>query len=67
MDHPTADWVHRQARRRLPHIGLGTVYRNLKELAEEGTIREMHSGGEPARFDGNTGDHYHIAASPAGA
>ena len=66
MDHPTADWVHRQARRRLPHIGLGTVYRNLKELAEEGTIREMHSGGEPARFDGNTGDHYHIRCVACG-
>jgi hypothetical protein len=25
MDHPTADWVYRQARRRLPRIGLGTV------------------------------------------
>lgn len=60
MDHPTAEWVHRQARRRLPRISLGTVYRNLKRLAGEGTIREIHAGGHPARFDGNTGRHYHI-------
>lgn len=60
MDHPTADWVHRQARRSLPRIGLGTVYRNLKQLADEGLIREIHTGGHPARFDGNTGRHYHI-------
>jgi len=60
MDHPTAEWVHRQARRRLPRISLGTVYRNLKRLAEEGTIREIHTGGHPGRFDGNTGRHYHI-------
>ena len=60
MDHPAADWVYRQARRRLPRISLGTVYRNLKRLAEEGTIREIHAGGHPARFDGNTGRHYHI-------
>jgi Fe2+ or Zn2+ uptake regulation protein len=60
MDHPTADWVYRQARRRLPRISLGTVYRNLKRLAEEGAIREIHTGGHPARFDGNTGRHYHI-------
>jgi Fur family ferric uptake transcriptional regulator len=60
MDHPTADWVHRQARRTLPRIGLGTVYRNLKRLAEEGVIREIHAGGHSARFDGNTGRHYHI-------
>jgi len=60
MDHPTAEWVYRQARRRLPRISLGTVYRNLTRLAEEGAIREIHTGGHPARFDGNTGRHYHI-------
>ena len=60
MDHPTAEWIHRQARRRLPRISLGTVYRNLNQLAAEGVIREVHAGGHPARFDGNTGRHYHI-------
>lgn len=66
MDHPTAEWVYRQARRRLPRISLATVYRNLKELAGEGTIGEMHSGGEPARFDANTGRHYHIRCVACG-
>lgn len=60
MDHPTAAWVHRQARRRMPRISLGTVYRNLKSLQRQGLIREVHAGGHPARFDGNTGRHYHI-------
>ena len=60
MDHPTADWVYRQARRRLPRISLGTVYRNLKQLAALGLIREIQSGGSAARFDGNLGRHYHI-------
>ena len=60
MDHPTADWVFKEARRRLPRISLGTVYRNLKQLAAAGLIREIHSGGQQARFDGNTGRHYHI-------
>jgi Fe2+ or Zn2+ uptake regulation protein len=60
MDHPTADWVYRQARRRLPRLSLGTVYRNLKWLAAHGLIGEVHTGGHPARFDGNTGQHYHI-------
>ena len=60
MDHPTADWVYRQARRRLPRISLGTVYRNLKQLTEAGLIREIHMGGESARFDGNLARHYHI-------
>jgi Fur family ferric uptake transcriptional regulator len=60
MDHPTADWVYRTARRRMPRLSLGTVYRNLKWLAAHGLIREVHTGGHPARFDGNTGHHYHI-------
>ena len=60
MDHPTAEWVYRQARRRLPRISLGTVYRNLKQLVELGLIREIHTGGHPVRFDCNTGRHYHI-------
>jgi Fe2+ or Zn2+ uptake regulation protein len=63
MDHPTAEWVYRQARRNLPRISLGTVYRNLKKLASAGLIREIHTGGtgdHAARFDGNTGRHYHI-------
>jgi Fur family ferric uptake transcriptional regulator len=60
MDHPTADWVYRQARRRLPRISLGTVYRNLKKLAEEGLIREIQIAGQTTRFDANTGRHYHI-------
>ena len=54
MDHPTADWVYRQARRRLPRISLATVYRNLKRLAAEGVIREVQSAGQ-ARFDCNLG------------
>jgi Fur family ferric uptake transcriptional regulator len=60
MDHPGADWVYRQARRRLPRISLGTVYRNLKRLAAEGLIHEIHSGAEGTRFDGNTGQHHHV-------
>lgn len=66
MDHPTAEWVHRQARRHLPRIGLGTVYRNLQRLAAEGLIREIHAGGQAARFDGNTGRHYHIRCVACG-
>lgn len=66
MDHPTAEWVYRQARRRLPRIGLGTVYRNLKRLAQQGLIREIHAGGHRARFDANTGRHYHIRCLACG-
>ena len=66
MDHPTADWVYRQARRRLPRISLGTVYRNLNRLAADGLIREIHAGPHGTRFDGNTGDHHHVRCVECG-
>ena len=36
--HPTANEVFDMVRKRLPRIGLGTVYRNLDLLAEKGII-----------------------------
>jgi Fe2+ or Zn2+ uptake regulation protein len=66
MDHPTAEWVYKQARRHLPRISVATVYRNLNELASEGSIRELHAEGGSARFDGNTGQHYHIRCVSCG-
>jgi len=60
FEHPTAEWIYRAARKRLPRVGLGTVYRNLRTLVDEGLIREVRSADEAVRFDGNTGEHYHI-------
>jgi len=66
MDHPGAEWIYRQARRRLPRISLGTVYRNLKRLAADGVIREIHCGAQETRFDGNTGVHHHVRCVACG-
>jgi Fur family ferric uptake transcriptional regulator len=58
--HPTANEVYDMVRKRLPRIGLGTVYRNLDLLAERGIINKLEVGGEQKRFDGDTSPHYHI-------
>ena len=58
--HPTANEVFDMVRKRLPRIGLGTVYRNLDLLAEKGIIRKLEVGGEQKRFDGETSPHYHV-------
>ena len=58
--HPTANEVFDMVRKRLPRIGLGTVYRNLDLLAEKGMIKKLEVGGEQKRFDGDTSQHYHI-------
>ena len=63
--HPAADWVYRKVRRRLPRISLGTVYRNLKLLADQGLIQELDSRGL-GRYDGNSVRHYHFTCQVCG-
>ena len=58
--HPTANEVYDMVRKRLPRIGLGTVYRNLELMADNGMILKLEVGGSQKRFDATTNLHYHI-------
>ncbi|CUS84156.1 Fur family transcriptional regulator, ferric uptake regulator [Candidatus Kryptonium thompsonii] len=59
--HPTADWIYEQVRKVIPNISLGTVYRNLNLLKDEGLIREVTiHGSSSARYDANLEPHYHF-------
>lgn len=59
--HPTAAELYEITRARLPKISLGTVYRNLELLTQNGVIQKLHiSCGDEARFDGNPERHYHV-------
>ncbi len=58
--HPTADELYQMVRKRLPRVSLGTVYRNLELMAENGMIQKLEVGGTQKRFDGNAAPHYHI-------
>lgn len=58
--HPTADELYSVVRGRLPHISLGTVYRNLDFLVESGAARCLEIAGATRRFDGDISDHQHV-------
>jgi len=58
--HPTAEWIFSEVRKEVPHISLGTVYRNLRQLRERGEILELDFNGAPGRFDANAEEHYHF-------
>ena len=58
--HPTADEVYEMVRRRVPRISLGTVYRNLEILSEQGMIQKIQVAGTQKRFNGNAKNHYHV-------
>ncbi len=58
--HPTAEWVYERVRREIPNISLGTVYRDLKLLKQDGEILELGLAGTQSRFDGKAENHYHF-------
>lgn len=58
--HPTADWVYSEARKILPNISLGTVYRNLSDLSRSGEILSIDVGDGKEHFDGNPAPHLHL-------
>lgn len=57
-DHPTAEMVYQQLKPDMPKLSMGTVYRNLHQMAQEGRLRELP--GPVARFDGDTHPHTHF-------
>ncbi len=63
-DHPTAELVYSSVKEEFPNISLGTVYRNLNQLAEARIITK-HSFGMLGtdHFDYNTDPHYHFVCS----
>lgn len=65
-DHPTADMVYTNVRRKNPNISLGTVYRNLTCLAEDGEINRLNMGDGVDRFDADTTPHYHFVCTACG-
>lgn len=64
--HPTATEIYDLVRKRLPRIGLGTVYRNLEIMAQCGMIVKLDLGGTQKRFDAITAPHYHIRCTSCG-
>ena len=46
------------AQANVPSLGIATVYRNLKSLTEDGTLKEVKLPGENARYE-LAGHHHH--------
>jgi len=66
VEHPSAERVFEMVRRQLPHISLGTVYRNLQRLTAEGRIGVTYLEGRAARYDPTSTDHDHFLCRTCG-
>lgn len=64
-DHPTAEELYLSLKQRMPALSLGTVYRNLSLLSDEGIILKLTCGGAD-HFDGNAAQHYHFLCESCG-
>lgn len=65
-EHPTANMVYDALKAELPHLSLGTVYRNLNQLADAGRLRKIPLPDGGCRFDGTTQAHSHIVCQGCG-
>ena len=59
-DHPTAEVVYDNVSKEFPNISLGTVYRNLTFLVNNGMAMKVPCSEGSAHFDGNVNPHYHF-------
>ncbi len=65
-DHPTADDLYLEMKNIFPGVSLGTVYRNLNILVEQGLVNRIDSAGTFSRFDGKTAPHSHFVCRECG-
>lgn len=63
-EHPTADMLYEWLKPENPSLSLGTVYRNLNQLVEEGSVRRLSFPVE--RFDARTEAHPHMTCVRCG-
>jgi len=65
--HPTANWLYNELKDEFPDLSMGTVYRNLNILHEQGLIKKIDFGSTFDRFDAQTNPHYHFVCENCNA
>lgn len=65
--HPTAEWVFSRLKPEIPDLSLGTVYRNLNLLCENGRLLKVPIPGASDRFDHTLVDHAHAYCTQCGS
>jgi Fur family peroxide stress response transcriptional regulator len=65
--HPTAGWVYDRLKKEFPNLSMGTVYRNLNILVEQGKVRRIDFGSTFDRYDANISQHYHFICERCGS
>jgi Fur family transcriptional regulator, peroxide stress response regulator len=64
--HPAAHEIYQSARRVLPQISLGTVYRTLGVLRDAGVVQELHLKEAQGRYEELGEHHHHVVCTECG-
>ena len=62
-EHPTAEMIYNQLKPLYPELSLGTVYRNLAILVEDGLVVSVGKVDGQERFDARLDLHAHFVCS----
>jgi Fe2+ or Zn2+ uptake regulation protein len=65
--HPTANWIYGKLRREFPTLSMGTVYRNLGQLVEQGLVSRIDFGSTFDRYEARIPPHHHFICETCGA
>lgn len=66
-NHPDAAWIYQEVRKVVPKVSLGTIYRTLEALVEEGYLIPITKAGEATRYDANLHHHLHLICEGCGS
>ncbi len=64
--HPTANTIYEEVRKEIPNVSLGTIYRNLAQLSDDGYIAKLDTKDGSERYDYNFRPHYHLYCNSCG-
>ena len=64
--HPAIDEIYAEIHQAHPSISKTTIYRNLRQLAENGVIRQVSLPDGLERYDGTMAQHHHFRCRNCG-
>ena len=64
--HPAAEWVYAQLKPSIPDLSLATVYRNLAQFRQDGSVTVIGNVNGEERYDADTHPHSHFTCRSCG-
>jgi Fur family peroxide stress response transcriptional regulator len=65
-NHPTADHIYQEVKKKYPTLSLATIYQTLHLLKEIGLLQELEFSGRISRYDPDTSPHINIICKNCG-